>query len=692
MSSLAHKTRGAVRLLLTAAALLVAVPHTAAQRPSIRGTASTPTLGANTSGQQSGQQSGQYNPFGLTDSTAADSAVVRGLEYNTEVPDSVLQRKVARFLYSPMQPKILTFTHPSLDPTGAQHVDPLDGLDGNYYLSKGIVGQPHTALYPTPAADIRPRMTPQLYEGYAKSLYNVGFFQTLTPYSVLSYQASLDDDYQLRIAHTQNLRPGWNASFDYRLANPDGVYTNSNVKNHYLDATTNYFSSDARLRLMGAVVWNAYNMGENGGLADDAYFTERLQANLAGVPVRLDNASTRFRSIAAMAHASYNLVRQFPSVRERDSLAARADDSLHRVDTLTLFDTLAAPRPRAVNPGVIGLDLRYERQKRTFDSTTVSHVGEADLFWTNDAYMDHRWRNPLKIAVGLRPRVLVLDVAHADTLWSTAWLNPYASAELALGRASLALKAENAAAFGLERDYHYQARLHLPLDSAATSAVTLLAAAQRACPEAQLIFDARRNQGFTPASVTSQRFELDARFRQVADLQLRASHMSHNVWYDTSLLVVEGQGDFWLFQADATLRLHAGPVHLDMQQLLQYATDTLQMPVPLLASKNSLYVDLNLFGRALRTQVGADLRYHSPFLAPAYAPAAGAFVHQQTERIGGYLWADLFVNLQIKRATIVLKAGHLNALWDQSPSYFLLPHYPGRDFGLFWGLTWHFFD
>ena len=60
--------------------------------------------------------------------------------------------------------------------------------------------------------------------------------------------------------------------------------------------------------------------------------------------------------------------------------------------------------------------------------------------------------------------------------------------------------------------------------------------------------------------------------------------------------------------------------------------------------------------------------------------------------MGGYLWGDLFINLQVKRASIYLKAGHINAIWETHPTYFLLPHYPGRRFGLYWGITWNFFD
>ena len=67
-------------------------------------------------------------------------------------------------------------------------------------------------------------------------------------------------------------------------------------------------------------------------------------------------------------------------------------------------------------------------------------------------------------------------------------------------------------------------------------------------------------------------------------------------------------------------------------------------------------------------------------------------MHQNSTLVGGYLWGDFFLNLQVKRASIYVKAGHLNALWEDKPQDFLLPHYPGQSFGLFWGITWSFFD
>ena len=74
------------------------------------------------------------------DTADMDSLAVQGIEYHKEIPDSVLQRKVHLFRYRPTHVWIDELWYPTLDPTGVQYNDPLDALNGNYYLSKGTLG------------------------------------------------------------------------------------------------------------------------------------------------------------------------------------------------------------------------------------------------------------------------------------------------------------------------------------------------------------------------------------------------------------------------------------------------------------------------------------------------------------------------------------------------------------------------
>lgn len=623
-----------------------------------------------------------------------DSAAVTGIQYHKDIPDSILREKVFFFHYRTLTTKIDQLDNPTLSPTGIQFCDPLDALNDQYYLGKGVVGHPHTALFPTLSDGIDMQLLPDPNIGYAKRPGNIRFYQTQTPYTVLSYNSSLNKDYVVKLLHTQNIRPGWNFSINYDLIRPDGVYTSSGAKNHYLDATMNYFSRDSRLQGRGGIIWQAFNIDENGGISDDSYFTQRTLSNRAGVPVNLYNCGTRHRELTAFGSASYSMVPQFEHYRHRDSITARTvDDSLVVFDTVALVDTIPLRKPSVFNLGVLGVDVRYDRRKRAFADSTYWREQTFSVYWTNDAYPDHRWRNPLKLTAGIQPRAVFAAIRN-DTLKLWSWIDPFARAEVRFGPLTFTGSADLRGTFGAtgRPDSRFVANLLYDFDTTRHTQFDLEAVKQTRTLDLLPLHDFYLATGFTSGPIESERYTAHFHHRDMVDILLRANHLSHNVWYDSMLVVHQGTTDLWLYQARLTLKLNWRWLHLDMQHFLQYSSDTIQMPLPRWACKNSLYVDIPLFSRAMRMQIGADLRHHTPYYAPGYEPTLGVFYHQDQERVGGYIWADMFINIQIKRASFYLKGGHLNALWDSSPDYFLLPHYPGQKFGLFWGITWKFFD
>ena len=658
--------------------------------PSNGGGGNMPSGMGSMGGMSGGSAGGPAGLLSRQDSTGAytDTSAAKGLVYRKEVPDSVLKQKVFSFNLRTATVWIDTVGNPSLDPTGAQFNDAIDALNGNYFIGKGSLGHQHTGLFPTPADGLSQRLQPDAFAAYAVTPGNLEYFQTLTPFSKLSYGGSLDKDHSLSLLHTQNIRPGWNAAFAYRLLNPEGAYTSSGAVNHHFYATTNYFSADSRLQASGYIIRQSLNIDENGGLLYDSIFTLRLQSNTAGIPVVMSNAGTRHRDLMAGARASYSLERQSEWLVPRDSLATIIlADSTVRIDTIQLVDTVPLRRPRTLNAGVIGIEAAAERRKRVFVDSTLWREQTLTLFWTNDAYADHRWRNPLKVTAGLRPH-MATAVIDADTMRLASWLDPFARVNATLWRATVTFDAEARGNFAGSTDSRMAAALAMPIDSAGLSSATLSLVAQSKMPDARTLHDAAG--ALSP--IASRQASLRLVVRDMLDLTLRATNQSHNTWHDTMLAVHQGSSPYWLLQAAVTARLHLGLLHLDMQQLLQHCTDPEQEPLPLWMSKNSLYADFSLFADKLRLHVGADLRYHTPYHAPLYHPQTGLFLRQDEISVGGYLWADAFVNIQVKRASIYVKAGHVNALWETPATYFLLPHYPGQGFGLMWGLTWCFFD
>lgn len=674
-----------------------------------------------------------------TSTTSADTSAqstMLGIEYHVDIPDSILQASVFMFHRPAGQVKIMAIEHPTLSLTGSQFHDCLDAFNGDYFLTVSELGHPHYSL--CPSFNLTPGLLykQNLYPGYYKTPDNITFYQVKNPFAVLSYNSSLNQSYQVHVTHTQNINNHWNYALDYHLLNPEGAFSNSSATDHIFDFNTNYYSHDARYQLSAGAIWQRMVVGENGGLASPAAYYDKTFRSTTGIPVVSTNGISWNNDITLFARQSFNTVRQFEwyrPIKEQfvdtltDSTIVQVPyfdsvtlDSLmldstvytvryELVDSIVGYDTLQPHTPHIYNTGVFALELQWDRQKYRYaaaDSSLYNRLS-ASLFWTNDAYMDHRWRNALKLYGGLRPQLswLRLNPAlYSDTLLRRAVLYPFARVEISPWPAA-ELSVSGQAAPNLS-EYNLDAHLLFPFrDTVGHSARSLSLRAVVKAHRPELIYTAQSLLLSNPTddnlkSVGVRKLEADYHHEGLLDIHLSANHISHNVWFEevdlgggaTAYQAAQSASSALLLQGRVNLYLKLLPwLHYDMQQHLQYCSDQDQIRVPLFASKNSLYTDFKVFNNALRVQIGVDLRYHTRFYADAYDPTLGIFYRQNDEQVGGYLWADAFLNLQIKRATIYVKAGHVNTFLEQQ-AYCILPNYPAQQFGLFYGLTWKFFD
>lgn len=665
----------------------------------------------------------QYNQTNHQADDTSSTFELKGIEHHEEIPDSVLWKSVAVFRYYPRMVKLHEIWHPDNEPTGMQFADRLDALNGNYYLSKGSEGQAHYGVYGQFAQPFEYRLMPQLYSGYIKRQQTIDYYQTWRPFTQLTYQSSLEKDYHVNFSHAQNITDRWNVAFDYDLICSDGVYTQSKVKNHYLDVTSNYYSKDSRYQMFSSIILNHYTMAENGGVVDDILCWET--SNRGGVPVVLYDGMTLYRDLSMMTHHTYNTVRQSDVIRPRyQKHIVMVVDTVRRSDTIVVdgvtevrdtmiftqreevkdsliaVDTIHPGTPRCFNTGVFGVEVRYDRVGWQFsgndnDGTLWSAVNTS-MYWSNDAYMAHRWVNPLVVKVGVEPSVATAVLPDASVVIAST-LSPFADVEWYFKRNLLSISAQQYESMWQSDEplFRYVAQLAMPIDSAKNHVLSFAAYAQR--DEKEYLYQYLNNLSSNAVdlhSITTYKFSGRYDFAKTVNIEMAANKVHNNVWMNANREVVQAEGSAWLMQANLTCRLKHKWLHFDMQQLLQYSSDQTQIPVPMLASKNSVYADVNLFNGALRAQIGFDVRYLTGFNADAYDPFTATFYRQSEVEVGDYFWGDVFVNLQIKRATLYAKVGHVNALWESgnNPSYFLIPHYPGRDFGLFYGLIWKFYD
>jgi hypothetical protein len=118
------------------------------------------------------------------------------------------------------------------------------------------------------------------------------------------------------------------------------------------------------------------------------------------------------------------------------------------------------------------------------------------------------------------------------------------------------------------------------------------------------------------------------------------------------------------------------------------------IPLPVFAGYQSTYFEGWLVRNVLNMQLGWDVTYHTKYHAYAYMPSSGMFYLQDEQKIGGYPFTDVFLNFQIKRARIFVKAENISALLTQplGKEYFMIYRYPLPEFRVKFGISWAFYD
>ncbi|MBA2745673.1 MAG: hypothetical protein H0U44_05555, partial [Flavisolibacter sp.] len=107
------------------------------------------------------------------------------------------------------------------------------------------------------------------FDVYKWQMENVRFFTTTRPYTELSYSIASRAEQIIEVMHTQNLKPHWNASFQYRLINGPGVFRNqkSNHNNYLLSSW--YQSPNKRYNNYFVILANSLQAEQSGGIRSD---------------------------------------------------------------------------------------------------------------------------------------------------------------------------------------------------------------------------------------------------------------------------------------------------------------------------------------------------------------------------------------------------------------------------------------
>ena len=114
------------------------------------------------------------------------------------------------------------------------------------------------------------------FDIYKFKLEKVRFFNTTRPYSELNYQLGSRVEQIIEVLHTQNLKPNWNVSFNYRLINSPGFFKNQKTNHNNYLVTSWFQSTNKRYNNYLILLHNKLEASENGGMQDTTNFLNNI--------------------------------------------------------------------------------------------------------------------------------------------------------------------------------------------------------------------------------------------------------------------------------------------------------------------------------------------------------------------------------------------------------------------------------
>tara|TARA_B100001057_G_C22801302_1_gene931613 strand:- start:154 stop:1719 length:1566 start_codon:yes stop_codon:yes gene_type:complete len=114
------------------------------------------------------------------------------------------------------------------------------------------------------------------------------------------------------------------------------------------------------------------------------------------------------------------------------------------------------------------------------------------------------------------------------------------------------------------------------------------------------------------------------------------------------------------------------------QTLEYHYTDNISiMRFPEFNYSTSLWIESNLFGDNLNTQIGVDMNYFTSYFAKAYNPALAQFHLQDIQLIGDVPLLTAFLNLKVHNMSITMRYRNITSLISTNADvYYLIPNYP----------------
>ena len=572
--------------------------------------------------------------------------------------------------------------------------DPLYKYNGIYSTLSNI-GLANKNLVFSPITEVGYDMQINSFRKYLYNNNQVKYYRQYIPYTEIEYILGSKKEQNFKIIFSRELWKRFIFGVDFALNNSPGPYQNSKGDDKRVFFTAQWYTKNKRYGVVANYLSNKIVVGENGGIIYDTVFEDNLESDRRIIPINLANAENIVKHTGFFVEQYFNLLKPVADTAPRKVDAGNISYSFHYERNKIMYSD-GAYNP-FYQPNAAPLD-----SLRTFDSVFQQRVRNR-IRWSSIGYHDDPKSQLFHIFAGI----------NYDYIWQTLPTYPDTSIQLQNLKTSFSqLTAFGGFAVNISKIFRLNTYVEYMIGEYNKNDLKLVARLD------QLLGSKNRNIGslhfgldlinrspswyFQKYNSNYYRWENDLKKESILILfgeyrykQLRAGvnfqTLGDYTYFDDSIRPQQ------LDKAATVLQIYAqGTIPLKkfgINTRLVYQTtshpDVLRLPS--FSGTLNIYFKSPVFKRAATLQIGFQFNYFSSFKADAYMPALRDFYIQNETTIGNYLYADVYVTLQIKTVRIFFKYAHFNSLFGNY-TYYLAPHYPARDARFYLGINWRFHD
>lgn len=566
------------------------------------------------------------------------------------------------------------------------------------------------------------------FDVYKFTLAGTRFYKTTRPYTQMSYLLATGKEQVVKILHTQNISPNWNAGIEYNLISTPGTFQNQNVNHNNYRFFSNYQGKKKRYAAYMVMVGNKLSSGENGGIKNDSFLLDPNNSRRIVVPVNLVGDSTSGYSVFSSKLLTGNEYSDFTFFL-RQSYDFGIKDSVNVNDSTTEY--LFYPK---------------FRMQHTFDFTTlsykymdmVSNIGsaKADSAFYNEKYNiaitpnRSTTQNGLNFFLRDQWKILKNDFSikqFPQTKNQAQFIEAGLRVENIFGSFDGFMKDDSlhkSNYFNLvlhgeyrnkTRNKKWDALLQGEFYTAGYNAADfrVLASLTRYInPKLGDVQFSFQNVNRTPSYIfnSNSGFKLDnntiSKKENITVLSIETHNRRFNLMArNISIANYTYFKDFYhsdqydglvnITQFTASSKTPFGK-HWNLYSdfSVQQTAGNNPIKVPLFYTRQRLAFEGKFF-KNLNLSTGADVSYNTPYKANNYSPVLGSFFPQDEITISNLPTIDLFFNFTIKSFSTFVKAENLNTATfngglDFLNNSFAAPLYPTPGFLLRVGIQWRF--